>query len=194
VIAEKAGLPAKVIEGARQKTTNDKLTLDSLLQQLHQKQQELKRLALLFDEKQLQAEASKTKYDELYEKWKQRMEKKNASAEDDHKLMELGKKFKGWMKEWESSTVDKKAVLQKITKAMSAEKLKKINKAQEAKKEKKRIEVLEKKKLQIVVGSKVKLLKGRQTGLVEEIQGNKAKVMFGNLKTIASLESLEAVE
>ena len=194
VIAEKAGLPAKVIEAARQKTTNDKLTLDSLLQQLHQKQQELKRLALLFDEKQLQAEASKTKYDELYEKWKQRMEKKNASAEDDHKLMELGKKFKLWMKEWEGSAADKKAVMQKITKAMSAEKLKKINKAQEAKKEKKRLQELEKKKLQIVVGSKVKLLKGRQTGLVEEIQGNKAKVMFGNLKTIASLESLEAVE
>jgi SNF2 family DNA or RNA helicase len=114
VIAEKAGLPAKVIEAAREKTTNDKLTLDSLLQQLHQKQQELKRLALLFDEKQLQAEASKTKYDELYEKWKQRMEKKNASAEDDHKLMELGKKFKLWMKEWEGSAADKKAVMQKI--------------------------------------------------------------------------------
>jgi transcription antitermination factor NusG len=122
------------------------------------------------------------------------MEKKNASAEDDHKLMELGKKFKLWMKEWEGSAADKKAVMQKITKAMSAEKLKKINKAQEAKKEKKRLQELEKKKLQIVVGSKVKLLKGRQTGLVEEIQGNKAKVMFGNLKTIASLESLEAVE
>jgi len=53
---------------------------------------------------------------------------------------------------------------------------------------------LEKKRAQITVGSKVKLLNGKQTGIVEKILQNKASVTFGNLKTIASLENLEVVE
>jgi hypothetical protein len=44
------------------------------------------------------------------------------------------------------------------------------------------------------VGSKVKLLNGKQIGVVEEIQNNRARVIFGNLKTLASLETLEVVD
>ena len=44
------------------------------------------------------------------------------------------------------------------------------------------------------VGSRVKLLKGKNIGIVEEISGNKAKVLFGNLKTIASIETLEVID
>lgn len=193
IIAEKAGLNKSVIERARSLTTHDKITLDSLLQQLHQQQTELKKMALLFDEKQLKAEASKQRYDELYERWKQRLEKQTANAGEDQKLMDLGRKLQSWAKEWESNK-DRKALLQKITRTFTAEKRKKISKAQELKMEKKRQAELERKKLVIKVGSRVKLLKGKQLGVVEEIVGTKAKVMFGNLKTIASLESLEAVD
>jgi hypothetical protein len=37
-------------------------------------------------------------------------------------------------------------------------------------------------------------LKGKNVGVVEELSGNKAKVMFGNLKTIASIETLEVID
>ena len=67
-------------------------------------------------------------------------------------------------------------------------------KKQQEKKEKAQALVLEKKKEEIKVGSKVKLLNGRQTGVVEEIQNNRARVIFGNLKTLASLETLEVVD
>jgi DNA mismatch repair protein MutS2 len=193
IIAEKAGLNKTVIERARSLTTHDKITLDSLLQQLHQQQTELKKMALLFDEKQLKAEVSKQKYDELYERWKQRLEKQTANAGEDQKLMDLGRKLQSWAKEWESNK-DRKELLQKITRTFTAEKRKKISKAQELKMEKKRQAELERKKLVIKVGSRVKLLKGKQLGVVEEIVGSKARVMFGNLKTIASLENLEAVD
>jgi len=193
IIAEKAGLNKTVIERARSLTTHDKITLDSLLQQLHQQQTELKKMALLFDEKQLKAESSKQKYDELYERWKQRLEKQTANAGEDQKLMDLGRKLQSWAKEWESNK-DRKELLQKITRTFTAEKRKKISKAQELKMEKKRQAELERKKLVIKVGSRVKLLKGKQLGVVEEIVGSKARVMFGNLKTIASLENLEAVD
>jgi DNA mismatch repair protein MutS2 len=193
IIAEKAGLPKEVIERARAKTTSDKLTLDVLLQQLHQKEDALMKLAQVFDEKQLKAEESRKKYEELYARWKLKMEKKSATADEDQKTMELGRKFGEWMKEWERSK-DKKAVLEKVTRKFNAEKLKKLSKAQEAKKEKKRIQELERKKLVLKVGSRVKLLKGKNVGVVEEISGNKAKVMFGNLKTIASIETLEVID
>ena len=192
IIAEKAGLPKEVIERARAKTTSDKLTLDVLLQQLHQKEDALMKLAEVFDEKQLKAEESRKKYEELYARWKLKMEKKSATADEDQKTMELGRKFGEWMKEWERSK-DKKAVLEKVTRKFNAEKIKKLSKAQEVKKEKKRQQELERKKLVLKVGSRVKLLKGKNIGVVEEISGNKAKVMFGNLKTIASIETLEVI-
>lgn len=81
-----------------------------------------------------------------------------------------------------------------MTKLLSAEKLKRLDKKQQEKKEKAQALVLEKKKEEIKVGSKVKLLNGRQTGIVEEIQNNRARVIFGNLKTLASLETLEVVD
>ncbi len=193
IIAEKAGLPKVVIERARAKTTSDKLTLDALLQQLHQKEDSLMKMAQLFDEKQLKAEESKQKYDALYDRWKLKMEKKSVTADEDQKIMELGRKFEAWMKEWERSK-DKKAILEKVTRKFNAEKLKKLSKAQEAKKEKKRQQELERKKLVLKIGSRVKLLKGKNIGVVEEISGNKAKVMFGNLKTIASIETLEVID
>jgi hypothetical protein len=121
------------------------------------------------------------------------MENKSATADEDQKIMELGRKFEAWMKEWESSK-DKKAVLEKVTRKFNAEKLKKLSKAQESKREKKRQLELERKKLVLRVGSRVKLLKGKNIGVVEEISGNKAKVMFGNLKTIASIETLEVID
>jgi hypothetical protein len=150
------------------------------------------KLAEVFDEKQLKAEESRKKYEELYARWKLKMEKKSATADEDQKTMELGRKFGEWMKEWERSK-DKKAVLEKVTRKFNAEKIKKLSKAQEVKKEKKRQQELERKKLVLKVGSRVKLLKGKNIGVVEEISGNKAKVMFGNLKTIASIETLEVI-
>lgn len=192
IIAEKAGLPKALIDVARSKTSKDKVTLDRMLQQLHQQQQEVKKLIAQLDEKEKQSDVSKKKYDELFEKLRDKMERKKATQEEVDKLTELGRKFQNISKEWESAK-DKKPILQKITKTLSAERLKKLEKKQVEKKEKLKKEILEKKKIEITVGTRVKLLNGKQIGIVEDIQNNKAKVTFGNLKTIASLETLEAI-
>jgi len=193
VIAEKTGLPKELINRARNMTSKDKITLDRMLQQLHKQQQNQKNLVETLDEKQKEADLSKKKYDELFERLKAKTESKKATQEEQNKLIELGRKFQGLMKEWEAAK-DKKPIIEKITKTLGAEKLKKLDKKQQLKKEKKQTLLLEKKKLEIKVGSKVKLLNGRQTGIVEEIQNNRARVTFGNLKTLASIENLEAVE
>ncbi|MFM2286453.1 MAG: hypothetical protein RLZZ543_1950 [Bacteroidota bacterium] len=193
IIAEKTGLPVNIINRARNLTSKDKVTLDRMLQQLQKEQQELRKLLTVLDQKQEIADKSKARYDELQEKMKQKMEKKNATQEETSKLVELGRKLQSITKEWETAK-DKKPVMAKVTKILSAEKRKKIDKKQQLKKEKIKAQVLEKKKAEIKVGSRVKLLSGRQTGIVEEIQNNRARVTFGNLKTLASLETLEAVD
>jgi len=193
IIAEKTGLPVALINRARNMTSKDKVTLDRMLQQLQKEQQELRKLLQVLDEKQAIADKSKSKYDELHEKMKLKMESKKATQEESGKLIELGKKLQSITKEWEAAK-DKKPIFAKLTKILSAEKRKKIDKKQQLKKEKVKAQLLEKKKAEIKVGSKVKLLSGRQTGIVEEIQNNRARVIFGNLKTLASLETLEVVE
>ncbi|MEX1188621.1 MAG: DNA mismatch repair protein MutS [Bacteroidia bacterium] len=193
VIAEKAGLPVPLINRARNMTSKDKITLDRMLQQLQKEQQELKKLLVTLDTKQNEADISKKKYDELFDKWKQKVEAKKNNVDVNIKFIEVGKKFLDIQKEWETST-DKKPVLEKLNRMLNTEKKKKLDKKLQAKKEKLKAKVLEKKKEEIKVGSKVKLLSGKQTGIVEEIQNNRARVIFGNLKTLASLENLEVVD
>jgi len=193
IIAEKIGLPVALINRARNMTSKDKVTLDRMLQQLQKEQQELRKLLQVVDEKQTVADKSKAKFEELQDKMKHKLERTSANQEETSKLVELGKKLQAITKEWETAK-DKKPVIVKMTKLLSAEKLKRLDKKQQEKKEKVKAQILEKKKEEIKVGSKVKLLNGRQTGVVEEIQNNRARVIFGNLKTLASLETLEVVD
>ena len=193
VIAEKTGLPAALINRARNMTSKDKITLDRMLMQLQKEQQELTKILKALDEKQLKADQAKVKYDELFERFQKKVESKKLHADENIKFIEIGKKFLDLQKEWETVS-DKKLIMAKLNRMLNAEKKKKLDKKVQAKQAKLKAKVLEKKILQIKVGSKVKLLSGNQTGIVEEIQNNKARVTFGNLKTLASLENLEAVD
>jgi DNA mismatch repair protein MutS2 len=193
IIAEKIGLPVALINRARNMTSKDKVTLDRMLQQLQKEQQELRKLLQVVDQKQSVADKSKAKFEELQDKMKHKLERTSANQEETSKLVELGKKLQAITKEWETAK-DKKPVIAKMTKLLSAEKLKRLDKKQQQKKEKAQALILEKKKEEIKVGSKVKLLNGKQIGVVEEIQNNRARVIFGNLKTLASLETLEVVD
>lgn len=193
VIAEKIGLPVALINRARNMTSKDKVTLDRMLQQLQKEQQDLKKLLQIVDEKQAVADKSKVKFDELQDKMKHKLERTSANQEETSKLVELGKKLQSITKEWENAK-DKKPVIAKMTKILSAEKLKKLDRKHQEKMEKAKAIILEKKIEEIKIGSKVKLLNGRQIGVVEEIINSRARVTFGNLKTLASLETLEVVD
>jgi DNA mismatch repair protein MutS2 len=193
VIAEKAGLPVPLINRARNMTSKDKITLDRMLMQLQKEQQELKKILNTLDKKQVEADQSKEKYNELYDKWKKKVDARKNLVDENVKFIDVGKKFLDIQKEWEKAS-DKKPIMAKLRRMLDAEKRKKLDKRLQAKKEKTKAKVLEKKKEEIKVGSKVKLLKGKQVGIVEEIQNNRARVMFGNLKTLASLETLEVVD
>jgi hypothetical protein len=48
--------------------------------------------------------------------------------------------------------------------------------------------------LKLEVGSKVRILKSHQTGIVKEIKKEKAIVVMGNIISTISIENLEVVE
>jgi DNA mismatch repair protein MutS2 len=192
VIAEKSGIPKAIIERAKSKVSKDKVALDRMLIDLQKKQQDLQNQLRLSQQKEIQAELSKQRFDELNTRWKEKLEAKKANQETLNKQLEAGRKFQQLVSEWDKSK-DKKAALQKIVKALIGEKKKKI----ETQQEKKQLKVKTQPNLPakpITVGSKVRLLNGKQTGIVEEIIDNKVYVTFGLLKTVTGIDKLQLVE
>ena len=72
---------------------------------------------------------------ELFEQISGLYETAKTNHEETSKLVELGKKLQSITKEWETAK-DKKPVIAKMTKLLSAEKLKRLDKKQQEKKEK----------------------------------------------------------
>lgn len=192
VIAEKSGIPKGIIERAKSKVSKDKVALDRMLIDLQKKQQDLQNQLRLSQQKEIQAETSKQRFDELNTRWKEKLEAKKANQETINKQLEAGRKFQQLVSEWDKSK-DKKLALQKIVKALIGEKKKKIETQQEKKQQKAKSKPIEPVK-PITVGSKVRLLNGKQTGIVEEIVDNKVYVTFGLLKTVAGIDKLQLVE
>jgi DNA mismatch repair protein MutS2 len=192
VIAEKSGLSRNVIERAKDKIDTDKVKLDQLLRQLQSERQKAKNEANKYIEQFSLSIEKQLKYEELYDKWKAKLENSQANNESNQKYIQAGKKFIQLMNEWEKSK-DKKEFSKYLTKLFTAEKKKKIEKKMTASKNKKKEIFIEQIKQDLKVGSRVKLLNGKQIGVVEEILNNKARVTFGAIKSLCGLENLQLV-
>lgn len=193
VIARKSGLSKQLIQSAESKTDKDKVKLDRLLKQLHQLQQKAKTELTNSQEQQKLSLEKQAKYDELYEKWQLKLQHQRDNKEQTQKLAEAGRKYLKLIAEWDQAK-DKQAFYKLLSKQFQTEKKKKLEKKNEVKAEKRKAQKIAQNMEQIKVGSRVKLLSGKQVGVVEEIVQKKAKVLFGNLITTAGLESLELVE
>jgi len=192
VIAEKSGLARDVIERAKDKIDTDKVKLDQLLRQLQSERQKAKNEANKYTEQFSLSKEKQLKYEELYDKWKAKIENSQANNESNQKYIQAGKKFIQLMNEWEKSK-DKKEFSKYLTKLFTAEKKKKIENKMTASKNKKKEIDIEQIKQDLKVGSRVKLLNGKQIGVVEEILNNKARVAFGAIKSLCGLENLQLV-
>jgi DNA mismatch repair protein MutS2 len=141
----------------------------------------------------VEAQQAKEKYDKLFEKLTERYEKTKEKQEEINKINDLGRKFKVLAEEWQQNK-DKKTVIQKFVNNVTAEKRKQQQQIALEKKEKTKEKIIAKVKLKIHVGGKVRILKSHQTGIVQEIIKDKAKVTFGMMMSIVSLENLEPID
>jgi DNA mismatch repair protein MutS2 len=189
-VARKIGLPEDILNRAGKKVQREKLKLNHMLLTLQKEKQKLSgSIDDLKKQEEKAAEAGK-KYDALSEKIRLKLERDKERAEENLRLAELGRRLQVLADDWEKAT-QKKEVIQKFVSLMTAEKKKKMEKIAEEKRSRKREKTIAKKIEQIKVGSYVRLLNSKQTGLVEEINKNKAKVTFGEIKSIVSIENLE---
>jgi hypothetical protein len=121
------------------------------------------------------------------------MERDKLRREELTKLADLGRKLQSLSDEWEK-TKDKKTVIKKFVGTLTAEKKKKAAENTPQKLAKKRMALLEKLRSEIRVGSRVRMMKGHQSGVVEEIKKDVVFVNFGNMRAQVAMENLELVK
>ena len=192
-VAEKIGLPKNIITRAGEKVSNDKLKLNRLLADVQREKNNLSEELEMLRKETVEAQQAKEKYDKLFEKLTERYEKTKEKQEEINKINDLGRKFKVLAEEWQQNK-DKKTVIQKFVNNVTAEKRKQQQQIALEKKEKTKEKIIAKVKLKIHVGGKVRILKSHQTGVVQEIIKDKAKVTFGMMMSIVSLENLEPID
>lgn len=189
-VAEKIGLPGPVLDRARKKIQRDKLKLNNLLsdlhQQKHQAEEELRQLKI----RQVRTQEAEQKFGKLTERLEARLEKEKGRLEETRKLTELGRKMKSFSDEW-AKTKDKKAIIKKFVGAMTAEFKKQLADNAPEKVARRRQALVEKLRQEITVGSKVRMLKGRQVGTVERIHKDNVQVDFGNMIATVAIANLE---
>lgn len=189
-VAEKIGLPHHVIERAKKKVQQEKLNLNKMLATLHQQKNKIEEELLELKAKQEKTEEAGGRFSQLSKKLTERMEKDKEKREELVKLAELGRKYNSLSQEWEKSN-DRKAVIKKFIGTMTAEKKKKALENSSQKLASKKQALIEKLKKEIQIGSHVRMLKGKQIGIVEDIKKNIVYVNFGNMRAKVTIENLE---
>ncbi len=193
-IAERIGLPRDLIEKARQRVDQTHLKLEQLLNRAErdalQLQTERKKAeALIRKNEQLNREMQQVMNRERH---RQEMEKLNSqrklTEEKIQYLKTAERQLRGWMVQWRKSE-DKEAVIRQIQAVLFQHR----DKSREEKRQKQTEEKFVETHVEIRPGLKVKMLKNRQVGTVEEIRGKKAVVRLGLMPLLVSLNELVPV-
>lgn len=203
-VAQKIGLHKSVIEAAKSKLDKRKVHLDKLLNTLQAKKNQLNR-----ETSTLQREKSNIRKEiEVYrresEAFKQKQEDLN--FQDNKRLIEKGKKYESLLDTWQDKK-QRKELIRKMTLAAEKEAARKRDKDAAAKLKEKQERIRKqkenarrnksKKKTAALKpfksGDRVKMRSSRQIGEVEEVQKDKATVVFGMMRTIVSTDKLEHV-
>lgn len=191
IVAERSGLSKKIIEAATLKIDQKSYALENLLTKIENEKNLLneklksnavneKRLSELIKKyNHLLAEAEKTKttFDLRFKEKEIRL------------VNDLNKMFKGFMKEWKS-TKSKKLLVERFSKQLEI----KYNKLLPDKQSNKVASIPAFDISLFKPGTLVTLNGGKTKGKIESIDGNKAKVLFGDFYTFCSIHDLVPIE
>lgn len=192
-VAEKIGLPKEIIKRAQDKVSTDKLKLNRLLADVQREKNKITEELTKLEEQTKASQKAEAKFEALQAKLNDKLERSKEKQEEINKLVELGRKYNALAEEWQKNS-DKKAIIKKFVDSLTAEKHKKQYQLALEKKENTKEKIIARVKKKIQVGGKVRLLKSHQTGIVQEIIKDKARVTFGNINSTVSLENLEPID
>ncbi|MBK7691836.1 MAG: DNA mismatch repair protein MutS [Bacteroidetes bacterium] len=191
-VANKTGLDKELIEAAKGKLSKEKVKMDKLLNQLQVEKNNLEKLKRDIQKQMSKTTAAKREYTELNEQLESSIQKHQEHKQEKQKLMEYGKKLHQLTQEWISNK-NKKEVIAKFVKLAGYEQVKKKEQDEFEKSALYKERLLQNVKSKIAIGSKVKLLKSKEIGMVKSIKENRAIILFGKVEMNVGLEKLEVV-
>jgi DNA mismatch repair protein MutS2 len=189
-VAEKIGLPKEIIEEAKLKLTKEKVSMDKLLNQLQQEKNKMAKLQRDLQKQMSKTTAEKREFKSLSEQLETTLEQSKSNKEERQKLVEYGKKLHQLTQEWITSK-NRKSVIAKFVKLAGYEQAKKKEQEEYERTESFKTQRIEAIKEKIVVGSKVRMFKSKETGIIQSIKENRAIVVFGKIPMNIGLEKLE---
>lgn len=220
-VAQINGIPMELIEEAKLKLDDKKVEMDRLLSELHKEKTYLERLNKEHIEAQEIAQNALNEYEERRDYYEEKIKQFRANSEENNKHIQFGKKLQSYIKRYITNSRKKTIndpLLAEVKKYIAMEKakiegakLKEKQKNQPAatantssqapapkKKKAKAKKVAPKKdefnRDKIKVGSKVKLVATKQSGVVEEMSGDNVTVSFGFARMKVKLNKLMWVE
>jgi DNA mismatch repair protein MutS2 len=208
-VAQINGISKDIIEDAKSRIDANKVKMDELLHQLQREKSYLEQLA----KEHIVAQEIAEKKRQEYITAKERLDKKTAQQtsiiERDQKYIQAGQKMRQYIDRFVVMSKKKdanKALMDEVLKYIRIEKSKieEVKIAQRLKKEasqqvkpkkskaQKTIDTYQRDKIKI--GSMVKIMDTKQTGIVEEIHGIMVTVVFGMMRVKIELEKLMWVQ
>ena len=194
-----------LIEDAKTRLDERKVTMDRLLSELQKEKTYLERLNKEHIEAQRLAQRAKEEFTERKLKYDERLKTQLELTERNNKYLNAGKKMLAFIDRYAYKSRKKdtnKPLIDELTKYLAVEKAKieevkiaaklkaEINNANPKKKKIQKPEEDPYQRHKIVVGSTVKLITTKQNGTVESILANTITVTFGFLRMKVEKEKL----
>ena len=205
-VAQINGIPIELIEDAKTRLDERKVSMDKLLSELQKEKTYLERLNNEHIEAQKLAQKAKNEYLEKKERFEVKLKNQQETIEINNKFITSGKKLKQFIDRYQTKNRKKdanKPLIDEVTKYISLEKSKieEITRTEKLKAEanikkpinKSKKEQIERDELQhskIKIGSTVKLISTKQNGTVEEINGEILTIIFGFMRMKVEKEKL----
>jgi DNA mismatch repair protein MutS2 len=192
-VAEQIGFPKHLIARAKQKVDKDKLKLNRLLAEVQNQKTKLAEQIQKAEHEEFLKKIAKEKYHVLFNTWEEKMNKERERKIELARQAEYGQKYLRLMEDW-AKKKDRKEIIKRFIDGITAE----TRKQEELKKQKK-LDVYAEKKIArlkpiLKVGSKVRILNGKEVGIVEEIKDEKVFIKFGLMKMTVGMENLVLAE
>jgi DNA mismatch repair protein MutS2 len=205
-VAQINGIPMELIEDAKTRLDDRKVAMDRLLGELQKEKTYLERLNNEHIEAQELAQKAKNDYLDKKGRFEEKLKTQQETIEVNNKYINLGKKLKQFIDRFQAKNKKKdanKPLFDEIAKYISLEKnkIEVVKQAEKIKKEennkipvtKRKKEIIQRdefERAKIKVGSTVKLIATKQSGTVDEINGEMITVLFGFMRMKVEKEKL----
>lgn len=203
-VAEINGIPKELIDEAKNKLDEKKVRMDRLLNELQKEKTYLERLNQEHINAQEIAQKALNDYTAKREQYEEKLKTFKAQSDTNNKLIQVGKKTQAFIQRYITNSRKKSVnneLMEEVRKYLAVEKSKielakkeakeKALKAKNApKRKKKKPEQDQYQRDKIVVGSKVKLIATKQSGIVEEVSKDNIVVTFGFARMKVTREKL----